>query len=78
MLIAKTSMVEGKLLLHTVLLNLESVDHVGELDSSKSLAEIIHFGLFIFVNMDHFIYRHKGNITLTVVCIGYIIRSISM
>ena len=46
-------MVEGKLLPHTVLLKWESANHLGELDLSKSFAEIIDFGLFILVNMDH-------------------------
>ena len=48
-------MVEGKLLPHTVLLNSESVNHLGpgELDFSKSFAEIIDFVLFIPVDMDH-------------------------
>ena len=47
-------MVEGKLLPHTVLLNLESVNHLGELDSSKSFPESIDFGLFVLVNMDQY------------------------
>ena len=47
-------MVEGKFLPHTVLLNLESVNHLGELDLSKSFAEIIDFGLFVLVNMDQY------------------------
>ena len=47
-------MVEGKLLPHTVLLNSESVNHLGELDSSKSFTEIVDFGIFIFVNMDYY------------------------
>ena len=38
-------MVEGKLLPHTVLLNLESVNHLGELGFGKSFTEIIDFGL---------------------------------
>ena len=46
-------MVEGKLLSHTVLLNLESVNHLGELDLSINFAEsIIDFGLSVLVNMD--------------------------
>ena len=48
-------MVEGKLLAPRVLLTLESVNHLGELNSSKSFAEtVINFGLFILVNMDHY------------------------
>ena len=53
-LIAKTWMVEGKLLPHTVLLSLEYVNHLGELDSSKSFAENIDFGHFVLVNMDQY------------------------
>ena len=47
-------MVEGKLLPCTVLLNLESVDHLGELDLSKSFAQIIGFRLFILIDMDYY------------------------
>ena len=47
-------MVKGKLLPHTVLLNSESINHLGKLDLNKSFAESIDFGLFVLVNMDQY------------------------
>ena len=37
-------MVEGKLLPHTVLLNMESVNYLGELDLSKSFTKALILG----------------------------------